>query len=50
MDEIPPAFASLIKNMKPGDVSAPLRGASGFQLVKLVEVRDAAAIGRRAAW
>jgi peptidyl-prolyl cis-trans isomerase SurA len=41
MDEIPAAFASLIKNMKPGDVSAPLRGASGFQLLKLVEVRDA---------
>jgi peptidyl-prolyl cis-trans isomerase SurA len=42
MDEIPAAFASLIKNMKPGDVSAPLRGASGFQLLKLVEVRDEA--------
>jgi peptidyl-prolyl cis-trans isomerase SurA len=39
-DEIPAAFASLIKNMKPGDVTAPLRGASGFQLLKLVEVRD----------
>jgi peptidyl-prolyl cis-trans isomerase SurA len=42
-DEIPAAFASLIRNMKPGDVSAPLRGASGFQLLKLVEVRDEAA-------
>ncbi|HEV8695358.1 MAG TPA: peptidylprolyl isomerase [Lysobacter sp.] len=40
IDEIPTAFGSLIKNMKPGDVSASLRGASGFQLVKLVEVRD----------
>jgi len=39
-DEIPAAFASLIKNMKAGDVTAPLRGASGFQLLKLVEVRD----------
>lgn len=44
-DEIPAAFASLIKNMKPGDVSAPLRGASGFQLLKLVEVRDEAQAG-----
>ena len=44
-DEIPAAFASLIKNMKPGDVSAPLRGASGFQLLKLVEVRDEAQSG-----
>jgi peptidyl-prolyl cis-trans isomerase SurA len=41
IDEIPTALGSLIKNMKPGDVSAPLRGASGYQLVKLVEVRDA---------
>ena len=44
-DEIPPAFADLIRNMKPGDLSAPLRGPSGFQLLKLVEVRDAAAQG-----
>ncbi|HJW45312.1 MAG TPA: peptidylprolyl isomerase [Lysobacter sp.] len=41
IDEIPTAFGALIKNMKPGEVSAPLRGASGYQLVKLVEVRDA---------
>ncbi len=40
LDEIPTAFATLVKSMKPGDVSAPLRGASGFQLLKLVEVRD----------
>lgn len=39
-DEIPTAFAALIRDMKPGDVSAPLRGPSGFQLLKLVEVRD----------
>jgi peptidyl-prolyl cis-trans isomerase SurA len=42
-DEIPAAFASLVKNMKAGDVTAPLRGASGFQLLKLVEVRDESA-------
>ena len=42
MDEIPAAFAALVKNMKPGDVTAPLRGASGYQLLKLVEVRDEA--------
>lgn len=40
MDEIPVAFANLIRNMKPGEVSAPLRGASGFQLLKLVEARE----------
>jgi peptidyl-prolyl cis-trans isomerase SurA len=44
-DEIPAAFASLIRSMKPGDVSAPLRGASGFQLLKLVEIRDEAQSG-----
>ena len=42
-DEIPSAFAELIRDMKPGQVSAPLRGPSGFQLLKLVEIRDAAA-------
>jgi peptidyl-prolyl cis-trans isomerase SurA len=42
MDEIPAAFAALVKNMKAGDVTAPLRGASGYQLLKLVEVRDEA--------
>jgi peptidyl-prolyl cis-trans isomerase SurA len=41
-DEIPSAFAALIRDMKPGDVSAPLRGPSGFQLLKLVETRDTA--------
>ncbi len=41
-DEIPTAFADLIRDMKPGDVSAPLRGPSGFQLLKLVEIRDSA--------
>lgn len=40
-DEIPRAFADLIGQMQPGQVSAPLRGASGFQLLRLVETRDA---------
>lgn len=41
LDEIPSAFGTLVRTMKPGDMSAPLRGVSGFQLVKLMEVRDA---------
>ncbi len=41
VDEIPQAFASLMRNMNVGDVTAPIRGPSGFQLVKLVETRDA---------
>ena len=44
-DEIPRAFADLIGGMGAGQVSAPIRGPSGFQLLKLVETRDAAAAG-----
>lgn len=44
-DEIPAAFAELMKSMKAGDVTQPLRGPSGFQLLKLVEVRDASKAG-----
>ncbi|MCU1066315.1 peptidylprolyl isomerase [Stenotrophomonas maltophilia] len=41
LDEIPTAFAQLMEKMKPGEVVGPIRGPSGFQLLKLVEVRDA---------
>ena len=41
LDEIPTAFANAIRNLQPGQVLGPVRGASGLQLVKLVEVRDA---------
>ncbi len=41
MDEIPQAFLQVMQDMKAGDVVGPLRGPSGFQLLKLVEVRDA---------
>lgn len=40
-DEIPTAFASIMRAMTPGQVTDPIRGPSGFQLVKLVETRDA---------
>lgn len=40
-DEIPTAFAEQIRNLQPGQIIGPIRGPSGFQLVKLVEVRDA---------
>lgn len=40
LDEIPNAFSAQIKAMKAGDVIGPIRGPSGFQLLKLVEVRD----------
>ncbi|GAB2501450.1 peptidylprolyl isomerase [Lysobacter humi (ex Lee et al. 2017)] len=41
-DEIPNAFATMVRQMQPGQVTEPIRGPSGFQLLKLVEVRDAA--------
>jgi len=40
MDEIPPAFAETIESMKPGDVSAALRGPTGFHILKLIGQRQ----------
>ena len=42
LDEIPAAFANVIRGMQPGQVIGPIRGASGFQLLKLVESRTGA--------
>lgn len=39
-DQIPPGFANTIRSMQPGQVIGPLRGPSGFQLLKLVETRN----------
>ncbi len=47
VDEIPTAFVEMLKSMTPGQVVGPLRGPSGFQLLKLVEVRDAAQAEKR---
>ena len=44
LDEIPTTFASTIHDMKVGQVIGPTRGASGFQLLKLVETRDASKV------
>jgi peptidyl-prolyl cis-trans isomerase SurA len=41
MSEIPSAFSDMMRSMTPGQVTQPVRGPSGFQLLKLVEVRDA---------
>ena len=40
MDEIPAAFAETIESMKPGDVSAALRGPTGFHILKLIGQRQ----------
>ncbi|RDI98377.1 peptidylprolyl isomerase [Dyella solisilvae] len=39
MDEIPPAFAEAVSNMKPGDITPAMRGPTGFHILKLVEQR-----------
>ena len=39
MDEIPPAFADTVESMKSGDVSAALRGPTGFHIIKLIDQR-----------
>ena len=41
VDEVPPAFVDTLRNMSVGQVVGPIRGPSGFQLLKLVETRDA---------
>ncbi|MGV8941628.1 MAG: peptidylprolyl isomerase [Lysobacter sp.] len=41
-DEIPSAFADMVKTMRAGQVTEPIRGPSGFQLLQVVESRDAA--------
>jgi peptidyl-prolyl cis-trans isomerase SurA len=39
LDEIPPAFADTVAGMQPGQVSAALRGPTGFHILKLVGQR-----------
>src|SRR5690606_15348453 len=41
-DEIPSAFANVVGGMQAGQVFGPVRGPSGFQLLQLRDVRDAA--------
>jgi len=41
--EIPPAFVQTVKTMQPGQIIGPLRGGSGFQLIRLVDTRTAPA-------
>lgn len=41
LDEIPTAFAGAIQSLQPGQIIGPMRGPSGFQLLQLVDVRDA---------
>jgi peptidyl-prolyl cis-trans isomerase SurA len=42
LDEIPAAFAQAVRGMQAGEVFGPVRGPTGFQLLQVSEVRDAA--------
>ena len=39
LDSLPPAFADILRGMKPGDLTEVIRGAGGFQFVQLEETR-----------
>jgi len=43
LDEIPPAFATPIVDLAAGQMIGPIRGPSGFQLLRLVGKRDGSA-------
>jgi peptidyl-prolyl cis-trans isomerase SurA len=45
LDQIPASFANTIHNMQTGQVIGPIRGPSGFQLIKLEEIRNNAPAG-----
>jgi peptidyl-prolyl cis-trans isomerase SurA len=40
MDAVPPVYVGMLKTMKPGQITTPVRGPSGFQIVQLVDVRQ----------
>jgi peptidyl-prolyl cis-trans isomerase SurA len=42
-DAIPPMFLNVIDTLQPGDVTDPIRGPTGYQLLTVVERRDAGA-------
>jgi peptidyl-prolyl cis-trans isomerase SurA len=42
-DEIPPLFGNLVQGMTDGEVSQPVRGPSGYSLIKLIETREQSA-------
>lgn len=44
-DQIPPSFANTIRNLQTGQFFGPIRGPSGFQLIKLDDTRNADAGG-----
>lgn len=47
LDEIPNGFTQLLADMQKGQMIGPIRGPSGFQLLKLMDLRDAGQAGTR---
>ncbi len=43
LDQIPTSFSGTIRDMKVGQIIGPIRGPSGFQLIRLEETRNAQA-------
>lgn len=41
LEQIDPSVANAIQNLKPGNVSSPIRTPAGFKIVKLKEIRQA---------
>jgi len=47
LDEIPPAFAQAMSQLEPGQMLGPVRGPSGFQLLKLTAKRDGGGLSQQ---
>ena len=39
-NQLPSLFVEALKNMRPGDISAPLRSATGFHILKLIDQKS----------
>lgn len=39
IEAVPPVFANLLQQMQPGQITDPIRGQSGFQIVQMIEKR-----------
>ncbi|MFT3805883.1 peptidylprolyl isomerase [Arenimonas sp.] len=43
MEAVPPVFVNLLRDLQPGQITDPVRGQSGFQIVQMIEKRTAQA-------
>jgi peptidyl-prolyl cis-trans isomerase SurA len=43
LDAIPPAFVAMIRDLKPGQITDPVRGSGGLQIIQVVDTRLAQA-------